>query len=324
MVRSLNGLTLRRPAWVESQVLARPRFPGRAAILFVQAGGECGARGNGEEAGYSDFLLASPSSLPYAPAWGQTRASVSTGRVAHSTVTSSHDFLSKGQSVRIANWALLATVLAAASASDAEAAMINFTGGTVHLVGGGTATTNNSSGYVNVDYYEQGGYRFDYIGNPSDDYIGNYYGNGDVMHWHFDGARELRVSKIDGGLFDLNSFRLTSNTISGGGNANGTENTFLNASYDGLTVASSLRLPSENWGGTAALITPGALYTGLKYFSIVGVSNVYCIGIDDVNVQDASPTPEPASMALLAMGGGLLAFGRKRLSRRRQSAEVLA
>jgi hypothetical protein len=33
-------------------------------------------------------------------------------------------------------------------------------------------------------------------------------------------------------------------------------------------------------------------------------------------------TPEPASMALLAMGGGLLAFGRKRLNRRRQTAEL--
>jgi hypothetical protein len=39
---------------------------------------------------------------------------------------------------------------------------------------------------------------------------------------------------------------------------------------------------------------------------------------------DAAQTPEPASMALLAMGGGLLAFGRKRLGRRQKTADLTA
>lgn len=38
----------------------------------------------------------------------------------------------------------------------------------------------------------------------------------------------------------------------------------------------------------------------------------------------ASTVPEPASMALLAMGGGLLAFGRKKLNRRPQTADLAA
>jgi hypothetical protein len=56
---------------------------------------------------------------------------------------------------------------------------------------------------------------------------------------------------------------------------------------------------------------------------VIDVANGNWRGFD-VGLNDASPTPEPASMALLAMGGGLLAFGRKKLSRRRQPADVAA
>ncbi len=54
-----------------------------------------------------------------------------------------------------------------------------------------------------------------------------------------------------------------------------------------------------------------------------GVSHVtFWSGTNPSNLETAS-TPEPASMALLAMGGGLLAFGRKKLGRK-QTAELTA
>ena len=55
-----------------------------------------------------------------------------------------------------------------------------------------------------------------------------------------------------------------------------------------------------------------------------GVSHVtFWSGNYPGNIETAS-TPEPASMALLAMGGGLLAFGRKRLSRQKPMADRTA
>jgi autoaggregation protein RapA/B/C len=71
---------------------------------------------------------------------------------------------------------------------------------------------------------------------------------------------------------------------------------YSNTSYDMLT--DTLYVQTDN-----------------RLFKVANAAEVF-------GVAEASPTPEPASMALLAMGGGLLAFGRKRLSRRRHSADV--
>ena len=83
---------------------------------------------------------------------------------------------------------------------------------------------------------------------------------------------------------------------------------------------------------TFALHTPAstsfALGTvdGLRFLSDIQHLNTFHGFFDETftfNAVDAQATPEPASMALLAMGGGLLAVGRKKL-RRRQPAEPAA
>jgi hypothetical protein len=75
------------------------------------------------------------------------------------------------------------------------------------------------------------------------------------------------------------------------------------------------------WSGVASV----NVTTGLRFSNLHGAGGGVNANFDLANyVQAAEPTPEPASMALLAMGGGLLAFGRKRLSRRQKTAEVVA
>ncbi|MBE9070653.1 hypothetical protein IQ260_28845, partial [Leptolyngbya cf. ectocarpi LEGE 11479] len=109
------------------------------------------------------------------------------------------------------------------------AALIDFTGGTVYQFGGSTATTDTTRNYANVDYYEEDGVRFDYIGPPGNPFppvgannIGNYYNVGnDVIHGHWDEGgfgflESIVVNKIDGSSFDLNYFKITTNTAIGG------------------------------------------------------------------------------------------------------------
>jgi hypothetical protein len=74
----------------------------------------------------------------------------------------------------------------------ADAVVVDFTGGTVYLGdGGGTATTNNLGLWNNrVDYYEENGFKYDFIGGLGT--VGDYYsldagrvvGN-DVIHAHW-------------------------------------------------------------------------------------------------------------------------------------------
>ena len=73
------------------------------------------------------------------------------------------------------------------------------------------------------------------------------------------------------------------------------------------------------WSGLASV----NLTSGLRFSTLAnsGVNTNFELA---TYLGDATPTPEPASMALLAMGGGLLAFGRKRLSRRCQLADAVA
>ena len=49
----------------------------------------------------------------------------------------------------------------------ASASQITFTGGTVTQNGGTTATTNNFGLWDNVDFYEEAGFRLDFIGNTN-------------------------------------------------------------------------------------------------------------------------------------------------------------
>src|SRR5262245_6304457 len=109
----------------------------------------------------------------------------------------------------------------------AEAAQITFTGGNVVRLDASTETTNNTVVWDNVDYYEEDGFKLDFLPNGGSadfaTHIGNYYSAGnDVIHGHWDGGgfgnlTSIEITKIGGGTFDLNYFILTSNTQVGGG-----------------------------------------------------------------------------------------------------------
>lgn len=197
----------------------------------------------------------------------------------------------------------------------AQAAIIDFTGGTVYLNGGGTAVTNGTINYDNVDYYEEDGFRLDFIGvgqTPFEAHVGTYYGsNNDVIHGHWasgnfgQGLTEIRVSRIDGAEFDLNYFIMTSNTAVGGGQATGNEQAYIHASADGSNISYSQLLPVDNWGfnGFNPQIFLGSQFDNIKYFSFTVANAVDCFGMDNFYIdEEFVGVPESTPFALLGLG----------------------
>jgi len=218
--------------------------------------------------------------------------------------------------------ALAVVVCLVGTADLSSAVTIEFTGGTAYRSGGGTYVPNNTDSVWDANYYEEDGYRVDFIDGGNGEYVGVYYGPAmtDVAHGHMAPSHgdltEIRVSKIDGTPFALESFVLTSNTIVGGGSPDGTEQTYINASMTGAGISYSQLLPPEAWGDNAPslnpLITLGSEFSNVMWASITVASEVYCIGIDNLTVNDAQVIPEPATLSLLALGGlGLLRRRRK-------------
>jgi len=211
---------------------------------------------------------------------------------------------------------LFAVALAVGATSPCSGAIIDFTGGTVYLIGGGTGTTNNSVVFNGVDYYEENGFKLDFI--PSNTtftnayIVGDYYGGqNDVIHGHwatglYGDLTEIRVTKIDGNSFDLNYFILTSNTDTGGGAASGLEQTYIHASTDGTTISYSQLLPTDDWGfvGSNPQIFLGSQFDNIKYFSFTVGNVVDCFGMDNFYIDEPAPPviPEPTTLALLGLG----------------------
>lgn len=211
--------------------------------------------------------------------------------------------------------------------SPAKAVQINFTGGNVVRNNGTTQTTNNSVVWDNVDYYEEDGFKLDFIGTttPFTSNIGNYYGsaNNDVIHGHwatgnFGGLTQIKVTKLDNAAFDLNYFILTSNTDTGGGPASGNERAFIHASVDGINESFSQLLPTEDWGFPATQIFLGPQFDQIKSFWFTVENAVDCFGMDEFFINEPAPpnpdadVPEPTSpLAFLALGS-ILALGIKR------------
>lgn len=200
-------------------------------------------------------------------------------------------------------------------ATPANAVLIDFTGGTVYQFGGATGTTNTMNIFENVDYYEEDGIKFDFIGpsgNPFSYNIGNYYGVGnDVIHGHWDAGPfgdmdSILVNKINGETFDLNYFKITSNTSSGGAPASGSEEVYLNALADGVNISYSQLLPPDDWGfaGPNSEIFLGSEFDDILAFSVTYGSGAVGFGMDEFFIDEQGPpnpqsSPEPSTLLSL-------------------------
>jgi len=199
--------------------------------------------------------------------------------------------------------------------SDSPAALINFTGGTVYQFGGTTFATDTTFSVDNVDYYEEDGVSFDFIGppgNPFSYHVGNYYGVGnDVIHGHWAAGLDgdmvsISVKKTDGSAFDLNYFKITTNTGTRGDPSIGNEEVHINALSDGITVSYSMLLPPDDWGfvGPNSEIYLGTQFDGIKEFTFTYGANANGFGLDEFYIDEEPPpsVPEPTTLALLGIG----------------------
>ncbi|MCX4029670.1 PEP-CTERM sorting domain-containing protein [Endozoicomonas sp. SM1973] len=208
--------------------------------------------------------------------------------------------------------------------SLSHASLIDFTGGTVHHFNGGTAVTDKSTNYQEVDYYVEDGVKFDFIGpsgTASSYNIGNYYGiENDVIHGHwsegpYGDMESIFVNMLDGSAFDLNYFKITSNTSNGGGPASGNEKVYLNALADGVNISYSMLLPSDDWGfnGPNAEIFLGAEFDNISAFSITYEASAVGFGMDEFFInEEPTPIPEPISILSFALGLAGLTLNRKK------------
>jgi hypothetical protein len=213
--------------------------------------------------------------------------------------------------------------------SPINAAQIDFTGGTAFFNGNGSGVTNNSNSFTNVSYYEEAGFKLEFVfeSTPSafSTIVGDYYRTGnDVLHAHWGGndkqsrhfgeVDEIRISKIDGSTFDLGGFRVSTNTAKGGGQSDGNELTWVNSSK-GNEIFS---VTPDSWGlgaGNDPLITiapNNRLFDDILWFSFtndelssavgLGLDNFFLDEAGDLNGSNPSVVPIPAAIWLFGSG----------------------
>jgi hypothetical protein len=211
-------------------------------------------------------------------------------------------------------------------ASAANAVLIDFTGGLVTQLAGPGGPTDTATLYDNVDFYVEDGMKFDFIGPPGDPFsysVGDYYGVGnDVIHGHwaagpFGDMEEILVTKIDGTAFDLNYFKITTNTDCGGCAASGNEEVFLNALENGTDISFSMMLPPDDWGfaGPNSELFLGPEFDDILAFSVTYGCCAVGFGMDEFFIDEEGPRiPEPTTLALLSLG--ILGFGLNRRNKK--------
>jgi hypothetical protein len=215
-----------------------------------------------------------------------------------------------------------ALALVGLGAASADAAVISFTGGTVTRLDATTAVTNNVAIYDGVDFYVEDGFMLDFLPDGGSagfaTHVGNYYNVGnDVIHSHwegggFGGVTTVQITKVGGGTFDLNYFLLTSNTITGGGAANGTERAFVQGFVGGIATGAAMLLPSEDWGFPAAAILLGSDFDAVDEVRFFVESPIACFGMDEFFIDEAAPVAEPSLLLLTSAALGAVAARRRR------------
>lgn len=196
-----------------------------------------------------------------------------------------------------------------------DAAIVTFTGGVVTRLDTTTQTTNNSVLWDNVDYYDEAGFRLDFLPNSGSagfaTHVGDYYTAGnDVIHSHwftgnFGNVALVTITKIAGGLFDLNYFVLTSNTEHGGTLASGNELAFIQGFVGTTPTGPAVLLPPENWGFPATPIFLGPDFDAVDNVVFMVANQVDCFGMDEFYLDQPAPstTPEPTSIIAWSLVG---------------------
>jgi hypothetical protein len=173
-------------------------------------------------------------------------------------------------------------------ASTASAVVIDFAGGTATLQNGSTVVTSDASYNEGIINYVEDGVLVEFNGliDSWGSFIGDYYGyQNSVIHTHWDSLQSVTFSMMDGSSFDLNYMDVTSNTVFGGGHADGIEDSWVTAS-NGTTI----KLPSANWG---SIEEPERLWLSSDFDNItsftVTSNNAYCFGLDNFYINEPPP-----------------------------------